>query len=149
GFQCRGVVVFDLDAASAEFRYLGADVADLPRCLGLLPGGSRCCSWSRPGGCRRRTGTRWRSGLPFRSAARVCRGRTLWLRRGPWPAARGRSDGLQAWLLLLSVDDQLIPQGAGHVIPHLPAMEVVALIEVLDEPGMCRLPAQQLAGQRA
>ena len=28
-------------------------------------------------------------------------------------------------------------------------MEVVALIEVLDEPGMCRLPAQQLAGQRA
>src|SRR5260370_2375588 len=28
-------------------------------------------------------------------------------------------------------------------------MEVVALIEVLDEPGMCRLPAQQRAGQHA
>src|SRR6266849_4607805 len=28
-------------------------------------------------------------------------------------------------------------------------MEVVALLEVLNEPGMCRLPAQQLAGQRA
>src|SRR6266567_6079259 len=28
-------------------------------------------------------------------------------------------------------------------------MEVVAVIEVLDEPGMGRLPAEQLAGQRA
>src|SRR6266568_183030 len=26
-------------------------------------------------------------------------------------------------------------------------MEVVALVEVLDEPGMCRLPAQQRAGR--
>jgi hypothetical protein len=34
-----GVAVFDLDAAGAEFGYLGADVADLPRCLGLLAGG--------------------------------------------------------------------------------------------------------------
>jgi hypothetical protein len=39
GFQSWGVVVFDLDAAGAEFGYLGADVADLPRCLGLLLGG--------------------------------------------------------------------------------------------------------------
>src|ERR1700745_2397577 len=35
----RGVVVFDLDAAGAEFGQLGTDVADLPRCLGLLVGG--------------------------------------------------------------------------------------------------------------
>ncbi len=38
-FSPGGVVVFDLDAAGAEFGHLGADVADLPRRLGLLVGG--------------------------------------------------------------------------------------------------------------
>ena len=51
GLQSRGVVVLDLDAAGAEFGHLGADVADLPRCLGLLVSG--------PNGADAATGDLW------------------------------------------------------------------------------------------
>jgi hypothetical protein len=68
GIRPWSVAVFDLDAAGAEFGYLGADVADLPRCLGLLVGGPEV-----PWVTSRRVPLPYLNPMAFSSFLSICR----------------------------------------------------------------------------